>query len=189
MRAPARPVACIVAVLLGLGAVLAGCDNMAKQPVDKTWRPADTERTTGARTWPPVPPPDIIARDDGPRPPPRLTPPLLARGQQRYGIYCAPCHGDTGFGDGMIARRGFPAPPSFHDDRLRQVPTRHIIDVITNGWGVMYSYADRVPPDDRWAIAAYIRALQDSRHVAVTDLPTPEREALERQTAPREAGP
>ena len=87
----------------------------------------------------------------------------LNRGQERYGIYCALCHGATGFGDGMIVRRGFRRPPSFHDDRLRGEPLGHFFDVITNGWGAMASYSDAVPPDDRWRIIAYLRTLQLSR--------------------------
>jgi mono/diheme cytochrome c family protein len=88
---------------------------------------------------------------------------LLARGRERFDIYCAPCHSPVGDGDGMIARRGFPHPPSYHSDRLRNAPDRHFYDVITNGYGVMYPYGDRVAPEDRWAIVAYIRALQLSQ--------------------------
>lgn len=89
---------------------------------------------------------------------------LLQRGQQRYDIYCAPCHGATGSGDGMVVQRGFPAPPSYHADRLRQAPDAHFFDVISNGYGVMYRYGDRISPEDRWAIVGYIRALQLSQH-------------------------
>jgi mono/diheme cytochrome c family protein len=88
----------------------------------------------------------------------------LQRGQQRYNIYCAPCHGTTGNGDGMVVQRGFPAPPSYHTDRLREAPDAHIFDVISNGYGVMYPYGDRVAPGDRWAIVGYVRALQLSQH-------------------------
>jgi mono/diheme cytochrome c family protein len=88
---------------------------------------------------------------------------LLRRGRERFDIYCAPCHSRLGDGDGMVARRGFPHPPSYHIDRLRNAPDRHFYDVITNGYGVMYPYADRVGPEDRWAIVAYIRALQLSQ--------------------------
>jgi mono/diheme cytochrome c family protein len=93
-----------------------------------------------------------------------LTLALLERGQQRYTIYCAPCHGAGGDGDGMVVRRGFPAPPSYHDARLRTASDQHLYDVITHGWGVMYPYADRVSPADREAVIAYIRALQFSRN-------------------------
>lgn len=89
---------------------------------------------------------------------------LLQRGQQRFDIYCAPCHGRSGTGDGMIVRRGFPAPPSYHTERLRHAPDSHFYQVISNGYGVMYPYADRIAPADRWAIVAYIRALQLSQH-------------------------
>ena len=88
---------------------------------------------------------------------------LLERGRQRFDIYCAPCHSPLGDGDGIVARRGFPHPPSYHIERLRQAPDRHFYDVMTNGYGIMYSYADRVSPEDRWAIVAYIRALQRSQ--------------------------
>ena len=96
---------------------------------------------------------------------------LLLRGQERYSIYCLPCHSPVGDGDGLIARRGFPHPPSYHTDRLRQAPDRHFFDVMTNGYGIMYPYADRVEPEDRWAIVAYIRALQLSQHADVHNLP------------------
>jgi mono/diheme cytochrome c family protein len=89
---------------------------------------------------------------------------LLARGQQRYNIYCAPCHGRSGDGAGMVVQRGFPAPPSYHTERLRRAADSHFYQVISDGYGVMYPYADRVTPHDRWAIVAYIRALQLSQH-------------------------
>jgi mono/diheme cytochrome c family protein len=94
---------------------------------------------------------------------------LLSRGQQRFDIYCAVCHSRTGDGNGMIVQRGFPQPPSLHEQRLRDAPPGHFFDVITNGYGVMYPYASRVSPEDRWAIAAYIRALQLSQHAAPSD--------------------
>ncbi|MEI7035327.1 cytochrome c [Fulvimonas yonginensis] len=102
-----------------------------------------------------------------------LTASLLQRGRERYDIYCAPCHGLAGNGDGMIARRGFPAPPSYHTDRLRNASDSHFYQVISNGYGVMYPYADRIAPPDRWAIVAYIRALQLSQH-APRDRLTPQ---------------
>jgi mono/diheme cytochrome c family protein len=97
----------------------------------------------------------------------------LKRGKQRYEIYCAVCHGATGDGDGMIVQRGFVKPPSFHEPRLRDVPVGHFYDVITGGWGAMYSYNDRVYPEDRWRIAAYIRVLQLSQKEAVAMSPSP----------------
>jgi mono/diheme cytochrome c family protein len=99
-----------------------------------------------------------------------ITPRLLARGRQRFNIYCAPCHGRTGEGNGMIARRGFPNPPSYHTPALRNAADSHFYQVISDGFGVMYSYADRVSPHDRWAIVAYIRALQLSQHAPRSDL-------------------
>jgi mono/diheme cytochrome c family protein len=99
-----------------------------------------------------------------------ITPKLLARGQQRFDIYCAPCHSRAGDGDGMIARRGFPHPPSYHTAALRNAPDSHFYKVITHGYGVMYPYADRISPHDRWAIVAYIRALQLSQHAPKSDL-------------------
>ena len=89
---------------------------------------------------------------------------LLQRGRERFDIYCSPCHSVVGDGDGFIARRGFPHPPSYHTDRLRNAPDRHFYDVITNGYGVMYPYANRLDPEQRWAIVAYIRALQLSQY-------------------------
>ena len=94
---------------------------------------------------------------------------MLERGRERYDIYCSVCHGLTGDGLGMIVRRGFPQPPSFHQDRLRQAPPGHFFQVITNGFGLMYPYAQRVDPADRWAITAYIRALQLSQNATLAD--------------------
>jgi len=85
---------------------------------------------------------------------------LVQRGRERFNIFCSECHGYGGDADGMVVQRGFPRPPSFHELRLVNAPDEHFVDVITHGYGAMYSYADRVPPADRWAIAAYIRALQ-----------------------------
>jgi cytochrome c553 len=94
---------------------------------------------------------------------------VLMRGRERFDIYCAVCHGATGDGHGMTVQRGFPGPASFHEERLRDAPIGHFVDVITNGYGVMYSYASRVSPEDRWAIAAYVRALQLSQHAGPAD--------------------
>jgi mono/diheme cytochrome c family protein len=93
-----------------------------------------------------------------------VTKELVERGQNRFNIYCIVCHGPLGNGDGMIVRRGFPKPPTYHDDRLRNAPVGHFFDVMTNGWGKMPSYAAQVDPADRWAIIAYIRALQISQN-------------------------
>jgi mono/diheme cytochrome c family protein len=103
---------------------------------------------------------------------------LVERGRERFDIFCAPCHGPGGDGDGMIVQRGMPRPPSYHDPRLVAAPDAHFVDVITNGYGAMYSYADRVAPADRWAITAYIRALQRSRTGTIADVPPSERAKL-----------
>jgi mono/diheme cytochrome c family protein len=150
------------ATLLPL-ALLSACDlSMDRQPRG--------EPQGSATLWPggpprQAPPAGTIARGGLARAaalasPPPLTPALLDRGQERYGIYCSVCHGARGSGDGMIVRRGFPPPPSFGEARLVASPPAYIVDVITHGHGVMYSYADRVEPADRWAIAAYVQALQ-----------------------------
>ncbi len=103
---------------------------------------------------------------------------MLRRGQERFNIFCSPCHGRTGDGRGMVVQRGFPQPPSYFSDSLRAKPVGHFVDVITNGFGRMYGYGDRVAPRDRWAIAAYIRVLQASRAVNVAGLTESERQQL-----------
>jgi mono/diheme cytochrome c family protein len=103
--------------------------------------------------------------------PVKLTPQLLARGRESYDAFCSMCHGRIGDGQGIVVQRGFPAPPSYHIDRLRNAPIGHFYDVMTNGYGTMTSYASQIEPRDRWAIAAYIRALQLSQNSKATDLP------------------
>jgi hypothetical protein len=103
---------------------------------------------------------------------------LLERGEGRYKIFCTPCHGLQGDGNGMIAMRGMKHPPSYHQDRLRQAPNGYFYDVITNGFGAMYGYSAQIPPRDRWAIAAYVRALQLSRNAKVAELPADLRERV-----------
>lgn len=107
-----------------------------------------------------------------------LTKELLDRGQDRYVIFCSPCHGLQGDGNGMITLRGMKHPPTYHQDRLRNVPNGYIFDVITNGFGAMYGYSAQIAPRDRWAIVAYVRALQLSRNAHVADLPANLREKL-----------
>jgi mono/diheme cytochrome c family protein len=104
--------------------------------------------------------------------------PLLQRGRLRFNFYCAPCHDQAGTGQGMIVRRGYRVPPSFHIDRLREAPPGHVVDVITRGFGAMPDYSAQVPPADRWAIAAYVRALQLSRNAPLSDVPEAERRRL-----------
>ena len=108
-----------------------------------------------------------------------VTEAVLDRGQERYQIFCTPCHGMDGYGDGIIVQRGLTPPPSFHQDRLRAVPPGYIFGVITNGIGTMYGYAYRIPPEDRWAIVAYLRALQLSQNATVEAVPEEERGRLE----------
>ena len=104
---------------------------------------------------------------------------VLDRGHERFDIYCSPCHGLVGDGNGMIVQRGLSPPPSFHQQRLRDAPVGHFFDVITNGYGRMYSYAARVQPEDRWAIIAYIRALQLSQNATTADVPPDQRTQLQ----------
>jgi mono/diheme cytochrome c family protein len=106
---------------------------------------------------------------------------LMLRGQDRFNIYCTPCHGRTGKGDGMVVRRGYRAPTSFHDARLLQAPPGYIFDVITHGFGAMPDYAAQVAVTDRWAIAAYIKALQVSQNATVADVPADKRGELDKK--------
>jgi mono/diheme cytochrome c family protein len=191
-----KPGRALVLGLLAALAALAGCEkiarNMYDQPRYKPLRPSPLF-PDGSSSRPAVP--DTVAHSSGnlagtssgragaeketrraaaerarsiPYP---VTMALLARGRERFDVYCAPCHSPVGDGDGMVARRGFPHPPSYHIDRLRAAPDRHFYDVMTNGYGVMYSYAERVEPEDRWAIVAYIRALQLSQYAGIEDAP------------------
>lgn len=111
---------------------------------------------------------------------------VMARGQERYNVFCSPCHGRTGQGNGMVVQRGFRAPPSYHEERLRTAPVGYFFDVMTNGFGAMQDYSAQVPVPDRWAIAAYIRALQFSQRATVDDVPADRRADLDR--APGAAG-
>ena len=110
-----------------------------------------------------------------------ITREAMLRGQQQYNVFCSPCHGRTGEGNGMVVQRGFRQPPSYHEQRLRDAPAGYFFDVMTNGFGAMQDYAAQVPVADRWAIAAYIRALQLSRAASVDDVPLDRREELNRQ--------
>lgn len=107
-----------------------------------------------------------------------ITEQVLLRGQERFNIYCSPCHSQLGDGQGMIVQRGLKQPPSFHIDRLRDAPVGYFFTVITSGFGVMFDYADRISVEDRWAIIAYIRALQLSQHATLADVPAEERQKL-----------
>jgi mono/diheme cytochrome c family protein len=121
-----------------------------------------------------------------------VTAEVMARGQERFNVYCSPCHGRSGEGNGMIVQRGFRQPPSYHEERLRNEPVGYFFDVMTNGFGAMQDYSAQVTVTDRWAIAAYIRALQLSRQATVADVPADRRGDLDRPAdaaAPNEARP
>lgn len=169
-----------VQAFLLLLTVTAACNDMDQQPRYDSY---EASQLFADGTSMQAPPEGTIARDDPAREAalrdrPAMSLALLARGRERYGIYCSPCHDASGYGRGTVPARGFPQPPSFHDPRLRQAPSSYFVDVITHGHGVMYSYADRVVPADRWAIAAYIRALQLSQGAWVADLPPDDRARL-----------
>jgi Cytochrome C oxidase, cbb3-type, subunit III len=170
--------------------VLAGCDNlhqdMGNQPKNKPLSPSDffadgrserapVENTVarGALDNDEL----MVAKESNNFPMP-VNEALLERGEDRYKIFCTPCHGLQGDGNGMVAMRGMKHPPSYHIDRLRQSPNGYYYDVITNGFGQMYSYSAQIPPRDRWAIIAYLRALQLSRNAHVAELPADVREKL-----------
>lgn len=108
-----------------------------------------------------------------------VTAEMMARGRERFNVFCSPCHGRTGQGNGMVVQRGFRAPPSFHDERLRNAPVGYYVNVETNGFGAMPDYAAQVPAADRWAIASYIRALQFSQRASIEDVPADRRGELE----------
>ena len=164
-----RRLPCLAAML-----ALCGCgdQSMTQQNRYGTYTPAGLF-ANGSEAQPL--PEGVVAQGDVARAKAVATPPtldagLLARGRERYDIFCSPCHGFSGHGDGIVVQRGFPHPPSYHSERLRQASTQHFYDVITHGYGDMYSFAGRVAPDDRWAIAAYIRALQLSQHASAADI-------------------
>ena len=165
-------------VVAALVLPLAGCDNMANQPKRL---PYELPYGAPGWHWPELPPAHTVARDQAfaPPPPPPVTMALLERGRQRFNIYCAPCHSRVGDGNGMIVQRGFPHPPSYYSAYLREAPNQHFYDVITHGYGVMFPYADRVDPADRWAIVAYIRALQASADASLADVPASMRKVLQ----------
>jgi mono/diheme cytochrome c family protein len=183
--------------ILGVGAICLlstiGCNDMDQEPKYKPLAPSELFADGRSAR---VPPADTVARGDlrlddhlytgkvngkdvdtFPFP---ITKEILERGHQRFDIFCSVCHGRLGDGQGMIVKRGFPPPPSYHIARLRDAPVGHFYDVITNGYGVMYSYSDRIPVKDRWAIIAYIRALQLSQNATLSDVPAEKRAELEK---------
>lgn len=155
---------------LAWASLVSSCDDMAVQPKQKVYAPD---------VGPTKLPDDIVEFEAQPARGPPVTLALIERGQERFRIYCTPCHSELGDGQGMVVQRGFPPPPSYHVARLREAPVQHFYDVITDGYGAMYSYASRVQPADRWAIAAYIRALQRSQNASVADVAPDQRGALQ----------
>jgi mono/diheme cytochrome c family protein len=160
--------------LVASGCALSSCGlSMTEQRKLKTYAPTSLWKDgSSARPLPD----NVVAQGDVQRAaeaktPPPVTAALLERGRGRYDIFCSPCHGRAGDGDGVIVAHGFPTPPSYHIDRLVASPAQHFYDVMTDGYGVMFSYADRLDPHDRWAVVAYIRALQLSRRATVAELP------------------
>jgi mono/diheme cytochrome c family protein len=123
--------------------------------------------------------------DEFPSPVTRTT---LERGRERFNIYCTPCHGRTGLGNGMVVQRGYKPPPSLHEERIRTLAVGFYFDVMTNGFGAMPDYRAQVTPEDRWAIAAYIRALQYSQRATVNDVPADKRTALDHPATAAPAG-
>ena len=186
-----------VSALLGLALLLAvGCtQKMAVQPYYRPYAASDVFADgSSARPLPA----DTVARgqigddtllftgkddtgQDSTQFPFPVTREVLERGRDRYEIYCVPCHGYTGDGDGLVVQRGFNPPPSYNSERLRQAPVGHFFEVMTRGFGAMPSYATQVPVRDRWAIVAYIRALQLSQHASLDDAPPDARAQLEQQ--------
>lgn len=161
-------------VLLSVMALVSGCDvSMTEQNKYVTYSPSELWADgTSARPLPD----HVVAQTDEARVqdaahPPPASMALLKRGRQRYDIFCSPCHGLDGKGDGVIVQHGFPRAPSFFEPPLMAAPAHTFYDAISNGVGVMYSHAARVPPRDRWAIVAYIRALQLSQHATLAQAP------------------
>lgn len=180
--------------LLGAALVTLACNQkMAVQPYHRPYTPSEVFADgSSARALPP----DTVARghvqadvllftgkdtdgQDASEFPFPITRDVLQRGRDRFEIYCVPCHGYVGDGDGPVVQRGFNPPPSYHSDGLRQAPVGHFFDVISNGFGAMPSYSAQLPVDDRWAIVAYIRALQLSQNASLDDAPPDTRAELE----------
>jgi mono/diheme cytochrome c family protein len=177
----------LVAVVIAVFA-LAGCtrSNMDSQPKYHEYEPGALFRN-GRVLQAPVQ--GTVERGDLQRASeaklkPAITAELLGRGQDEYDVYCSPCHDRAGTGNGIVVQRGFPKPASFHDDRLRAIDDQHLYDVISNGYGAMYAHGDRIRPRDRWAIVAYIRALQLSQHATLDDASPGDRERLMEERKP-----
>jgi mono/diheme cytochrome c family protein len=177
--------------------LLAGCSlkqDMALQPKNRPLSPSDffsdgrserplVENTVARGSF--VNEALFVAKDANDFPL-SVTQELLERGEGRYRIFCTPCHGLQGDGNGMVVMRGMKHPPTFHQDRLRQSPNGYFYDVITNGFGAMYGYSAQINPRDRWAIVAYVRALQLSRNAKIAELPADVREKVMHPPSPAE---
>lgn len=170
--------------------LLSACDNMKHQPHAEPMDSAPQFANGSAARTPPA---HTVAQETNyseaeatgetagrrlTQLPVPLSAAVLARGRDRYAIFCAMCHGEDGYGEGIVVQRGFPAPESFHSARLRAAPVGQLYQAISRGVGVMYPLADRIDVPDRWAIVAYLRALQLSQHASLHDVPEPERAAL-----------
>jgi mono/diheme cytochrome c family protein len=163
------------ALIASLAIGFCGCtdQSMTRQPRYGPNGPASVFANGSAAQ---TPPDGAVAEDAETHAQASATPPpvdlaLLGRGRERFDIFCTPCHGFGGDGNGAIVRRGFPRPPSFYDTALTGAPAQLFFDTITNGYGVMYAFGSRIPPRDRWAIAAYIRTLQQSRSTKLAEAP------------------
>jgi Cytochrome C oxidase, cbb3-type, subunit III len=187
LRSPARRI--LAAGVFAAALLFAGCSlkqDMALQPKNRPLSPSDfftdgrSERplleNTVARGS--VADDEMVVSKESNSFPIPVNLELLERGENRYKIFCTPCHGLQGDGNGMVAMRGMKHPPSYHEERLRQVSNGYIYDVITNGFGAMLGYSAQIPPRDRWAIVAYVRALQLSRNARAADLPADVREKV-----------
>jgi hypothetical protein len=186
-RLGARPLAAVCGAFCVL--LLAGCSLKQDMALQPKYRPLEpSESFADGRSERPLIEGTVSRTaldDDGMQVakesnsfPLAVTAELLQRGQERYGIFCTPCHGLQGDGNGMIVMRGMKHPPSYHEPRLRQVTNGYLFDVITNGFGAMLNYSAQIPVRDRWAIVAYVRALQLSRNAKVSELPADVRERL-----------
>jgi mono/diheme cytochrome c family protein len=175
-----------VAIVLLVGALVAGCtrSNMDAQPKYHEYESGKLFRD-GKVLQKPVP--GTVARGDlaladEAKQRPELSVELLERGRAQFDVFCQPCHDRTGSGHGIVVQRGFPQPPDFEGEKLRAADDQHFFDVITNGYGAMYAHRDRIRPRDRWAVVAYIRALQLSRHATLADVPPDEQSRLNQET-------
>ena len=178
MRAgPALDATLVLAATFALVAMaLGGCDlTMTRQP---KYGPQAAAALFANGTSAQLPPEGTVSQDaqadaQAAATPPPVTLALVQRGAERHEIFCQPCHGVSGAGDGIIVARGFPRPPAYWDQKVAAAPPQHLFDVITHGYGVMYPYAERIPPADRWAIVAYVRALEVAHGRGAPDVPPP----------------